>query len=74
MDTAPLEESVRTLRQRKNVWARLPLGRKIDYLNRSARPVPEYSSPGGTDDIYLRLAEDTHAPEVRLTRHYLRRA
>jgi hypothetical protein len=37
------------------------------HSHRSARPVPEYSSPGSTDDIYLRLAEDTHAPEVRLT-------
>jgi Tol biopolymer transport system component len=29
--------------------------------------VPFYESPGHTDDIYLRIADDTKAPELRLT-------
>ncbi len=45
-----------------------PDGRWIAYhSHRSPTPVPFYSSPGHTDDIYLRRAEDTHAPEIRLT-------
>jgi Tol biopolymer transport system component len=37
------------------------------HSHRSRTPVPEYSSPGSTDDIYLRRADDVHAPEIRLT-------
>lgn len=37
------------------------------HSHRSSKPVPEYSSPGSTDDIYLRRAGDVHAPEIRLT-------
>ena len=37
------------------------------HSHRSPTPVPEYSSPGSTDDIYLRRADDVHAPEIRLT-------
>ena len=37
------------------------------HSHRSPTPVPEYSSAGSSDDIYLRRAEDTHAPEIRLT-------
>jgi len=37
------------------------------HSHRSAKPVPEYSSLGSSDDIYLRLADDVHAPEIRLT-------
>lgn len=37
------------------------------HSHRSPKPVPEYSSAGSTDDVYLRRAEDTHAPEIRLT-------
>ena len=47
-----------------------PDGRWIAYhSHRSSTPVPFYSSPGHTDDIYLRRAEDTHAPEIRLTNY-----
>ena len=45
-----------------------PDGKWIAYhSHRSPSPVPEYSSPGSTDDIYLRRAEDIHAREIRLT-------
>lgn len=37
------------------------------HSHRSQKPVPEYSSAGSTDDIYLRRAEDLRAPELRLT-------
>jgi len=37
------------------------------HSHRSKTPVPEYSSAGSTDDIYLRKADDPQAPEIRLT-------
>ena len=37
------------------------------HSHRSKVPVPEYSSAESTDDVYLRLADDIHAPEIRLT-------
>jgi Tol biopolymer transport system component len=37
------------------------------HSHRSAKPLPEYSAPGSADDIWLRRAEDIHAPEIRLT-------
>jgi len=37
------------------------------HSHRSKTAVPEYSSLASTDDIYLRLADDVHAPEMRLT-------
>jgi len=37
------------------------------HSHRSPTPVPQYRSPGSTDDIYLRRADDLHAPEIRLT-------
>jgi Tol biopolymer transport system component len=37
------------------------------HSHRSSQPVPEYSSPGSTDDVYLRRAGDVHAHEIRLT-------
>lgn len=37
------------------------------HSHRSKTAVPEYSSLTSTDDIYLRLADDVHAPEMRLT-------
>ncbi len=37
------------------------------HSHRPPTPVPFYESPGHTDDIYLRVAEDRHAPEIRLT-------
>ena len=37
------------------------------HSHRSKTPVPEYSSAGSTDDIYLRRADDPDAPEIRLT-------
>ncbi|MGH9713999.1 MAG: TolB family protein [Candidatus Acidiferrales bacterium] len=37
------------------------------HSHRSKTPVPEYSSAGSTDDIYLRHADDVNAPEIRLT-------
>jgi Tol biopolymer transport system component len=37
------------------------------HSHRSAKPVPEYSAQGSADDIWLRRAEDIHAPEIRLT-------
>jgi Tol biopolymer transport system component len=45
-----------------------PDGKWIAYhSHRSRTAVPEYSSPASTDDIYLRRADDPHAPEIRLT-------
>jgi Tol biopolymer transport system component len=45
-----------------------PDGRWIAYhSHRSPTPVPFYASAGSTDDVYLRLAADTSAPEIRLT-------
>lgn len=45
-----------------------PDGRWIAFhSHRSKTAVPEYSSLASTDDIYLRLADDVHAPEMRLT-------
>jgi Tol biopolymer transport system component len=45
-----------------------PDGRWIAFhSHRSKTPVPEYSSLGSSDDIYLRQANDVHAPEMRLT-------
>ncbi|MGB0033858.1 MAG: hypothetical protein WBP79_00090, partial [Candidatus Acidiferrales bacterium] len=45
-----------------------PDGRWIAYhSHRSSTPVPSYSSPASTDDIYLRRAEELRAPEIRLT-------
>jgi len=45
-----------------------PNGRWIAFhSHRSKTPVPDYDSPGSTDDVYLRLADDVHAPEIRLT-------
>jgi Tol biopolymer transport system component len=37
------------------------------HSHRPPTPVPFYESPGHTDDIYLRIADDTKAPELRLT-------
>jgi Tol biopolymer transport system component len=37
------------------------------HSHRSRKPVPEYGDPDSTDDVYLRLADDMHAPEIRLT-------
>jgi Tol biopolymer transport system component len=37
------------------------------HSHRSAKPLPEYSAPGSADDIWLRRADDMHAPEIRLT-------
>ena len=37
------------------------------HSHRSPTPVPLYHSPGSSDDIYLRRADDLHAPEIRLT-------
>ncbi len=37
------------------------------HSHRSPGPVPLYRSPGSTDDVYLRRADDLHAPEIRLT-------
>ena len=37
------------------------------HSHRSKTPVPEYSSAGSTDDIYLRRADDPAAPEIRAT-------
>ncbi len=45
-----------------------PDGRWIAFhSHRSPTAVPGYSSPGSTDDVYLRRANDLHAPEIRLT-------
>jgi len=37
------------------------------HSHRSKIPVPDYQSAESTDDVYLRLADDPHAPEMRLT-------
>ena len=37
------------------------------HSHRSKIPVPDYQSAESTDDIYLRLADDPRAPEIRLT-------
>jgi Tol biopolymer transport system component len=37
------------------------------HSHRSKVPVPDYLSAESTDDVYLRLADDPHAPEIRLT-------
>ncbi|HTS12895.1 MAG TPA: hypothetical protein VMH00_12315 [Candidatus Limnocylindrales bacterium] len=37
------------------------------HSHRSPRAVAEYGSSDSTDDIYLRKADDVHAPELRLT-------
>ena len=45
-----------------------PNGRWIAFhSHRSKTPVPAYDSPGSTDDIYIRLADDLRAPEIRVT-------
>ena len=37
------------------------------HSHRSRKPVPQYGDPASTDDVYLRKADDVHAPEIRLT-------
>lgn len=37
------------------------------HSHRSPSPVPEYGAGDSTDDIWLRRADDVHAPEMRLT-------
>jgi len=37
------------------------------HSHRSITPAPEYGAGDSTDDIYLRRADDVHAPELRLT-------
>src|SRR5215472_3643459 len=37
------------------------------HSHRSKVPVPDYGSAESTDDVYMRLADDVHAPEIRLT-------
>jgi len=37
------------------------------HSHRSPKPVPVYDDPASTDDVYLRKADDIHAPEIRLT-------
>lgn len=37
------------------------------HSHRTAKPVPMYDDPASTDDVYLRRADDIHAPEIRLT-------
>ena len=37
------------------------------HSHRSPNPIPEYGASGSTDDVYLRRADDVHAPEMRLT-------
>jgi WD40 repeat protein len=45
-----------------------PDGKWIAFQShRSKVPVPDYESAESTDDVYLRLADDPHAPEIRLT-------
>ncbi|WP_213807624.1 PD40 domain-containing protein [Granulicella sp. dw_53] len=39
----------------------------VFHSHRSPGPVPGPRSPGSTDDLYLRRADDVHAPEIRLT-------
>ena len=45
-----------------------PNGRWIAFhSHRSKTPVPAYYSPGSTDDVYIRRADDLRAPEIRVT-------
>ncbi len=45
-----------------------PDGRWIAYhSHRSKTPAVDYADPASTDDVYLRRADDLHAPELRLT-------
>jgi len=45
-----------------------PNGRWIAFhSHRSKTPVPAYGSPGSTDDVYIRRADDLRAPEIRVT-------
>ena len=45
-----------------------PNGKWIAFhSHRSPAPIASYHSKGSTDDIYLRKADDVHAPEIRLT-------
>jgi Tol biopolymer transport system component len=37
------------------------------HSHRSPVPTPQYGDPNSTDDVYLRSADDVHAPEIRLT-------
>ena len=37
------------------------------HSHRSFAPTAQYDDPDSTDDIYLRRADDIHAPEIRLT-------
>jgi Tol biopolymer transport system component len=37
------------------------------HSHRSFKAVPQYGDPDSTDDVYLRRADDVHAPEIRLT-------
>jgi Tol biopolymer transport system component len=37
------------------------------HSHRSPSPIPEYGASGSTDDVYLRRADDVHAPELRIT-------
>jgi Tol biopolymer transport system component len=37
------------------------------HSHRSPVPTPQYGDPNSTDDVYLRRADDVHAPEIRLT-------
>ncbi len=37
------------------------------HSHRSPTPVPRSQSPGSSDDVYLRRADDLRAPEIRLT-------
>jgi Tol biopolymer transport system component len=45
-----------------------PNGRWIAFQShRSKTPVPTYDSPGSTNDVYIRLADDLHGPAIRVT-------
>jgi len=45
-----------------------PNGKWIAFhSHRSSTPVDSYGALGSADDIFLRLANDPHAPEIRLT-------
>jgi len=37
------------------------------HSHRSLVPTPQYGDSNSTDDVYLRRADDVHAPEIRLT-------